>query len=157
MEHRTEDKHLEGEVWVEITGGQGEITTRTTGQCYRKNKSFYVLFQEGIEEDNRENAIPFSSRLKISQNQVILRRSMPGQDGKAGKVAMEMVYQKQAEDEAGCIVDYPTPYGVLHLEIRTDKLVIRETEDEVKIDIHYRLLQENREISEDGLVIRIYR
>ena len=157
MERDTEKKNLEGDVRLEITGGQGEITTVADARCYYKNKSYYLLFQEGIGEDGRENAVVFSSRLKISEEQVTLRRSLPGDDGKTSRPVLEMVYRKAAPDAPGHFVDYPTPYGKLRLEIRTDQLTVRETKDELTVKIQYRLLQEEQEASRDRLVIRIRR
>ena len=157
MERNTEKKNLEGDVRLEITGGQGEITTVADARCYYKNKSYYLLFQEGIGEDGRENAVVFSSRLKISEEQVSLQRSLPGDDGKTSRPVLEMVYRKTAPDAPGHFVDYPTPYGKLRLEIRTDRLTVRETEGELTVDIRYRLLQEEQEASRDRLVIRVSR
>ncbi len=157
MEQNTEKKSLEGPVRLEITGGQGEITTAVPARCYYKNKSYYLLFQEGIGEDDRENAIVFSSRLKISEEQVTLKRSIPGDAGKASRPVLEMVYRKTASEDPGYFVDYPTPYGKLHLEIRTDGLSIKETDEELMVTIHYRLLQEKQEAVRACLTIRIRR
>ena len=156
-EKNTEKKSLEGQVRLEITGGQGEITTAVSARCYYKNKSYYLLFQEGIGEDGRENAVVFSSRLKISEDQVTLRRSTPGEDGQSSRPVMEMVYRVTPPDSPGHFMDYPTPYGKLHLEIRTDELTVRETEEEVTVTVQYRLMQENQEASRDRLTIRIHR
>ena len=157
MNKNTEKKNLEGQVRLEITGGQGEITTAVTAMCYYKNKSYYILFQEGIGEDGRENAVVFSSRLKISKDQVTLRRSIPGEDGKSSRPVVEMVYRETHQDALGHFMDYPTPYGKLHLEIRTDELTVRETEEEVTVTVRYRLMQEDQEASRDRLTIRIHR
>lgn len=157
MEQNTEKKSLEGPVRLEITGGQGEITTVAAARCYYKNKSYYLLFQEGIGEDGRENAVVFSSRLKISEGQVTLQRSIPGDAGKGSRPVLEMIYRETAAEDPGCFVDYPTPYGKLHLEIRTDKLSIEETDEELTVAIHYRLLQEKQEAARDCLTIRIRR
>ncbi len=157
MERDAEKKNLEGDVRLEIVGGQGEITTAVPARCYYRNKSYYLLFQEGIGEDGRENAILFSSRLKISEEQVSLRRSLPGDDEKTSRPVLEMVYRKTAPDVPGHFVDYPTPYGKLRLEIRTDQLTVRETEEELTVDIQYRLLQDEQEASRDRLVIRVSR
>ncbi|MBP5221969.1 MAG: DUF1934 domain-containing protein [Lachnospiraceae bacterium] len=146
----------EGDVFLEITGGQGEITTKCTAQCYYKNGSYYLLFQETIGEGGKEDkdAVTFSSRLKISDGQVTLHRSVPAADGKpAGKV-MEIVYRRQADGERGMMVNYPTPYGVMALEVMTDHLEVQETESELKVLIHYRMLQNGQEAVKDRLLIR---
>lgn len=159
MEDKTREKGgMEGTVSLEITGGQGEITTRSTGQCYLKNGHHYVLFQEEIAEEERsgkKEGLTFSSRLKIGPDQVTLRRTLPGKEGGPAKPMMEFVYRKQAEGEAGCFVDYPSPYGTLRLEIRTQELAIRRGDDEIVVYVRYVMLQEGQEVSRDALQIRV--
>lgn len=149
---RSED--LKGEVLLEIIGGQGEITTKCKADCYYRNGSFYLLFQENIAEDGKKGEITFSSRLKISQDQVILRRAITAPDG-SSKKAMEMTYRKQASDERGCVVDYPTPYGILRLEISTKELSVELGEGELNVDVSYLLLQEGQEAGGDQIRIRV--
>lgn len=155
MQQDTEKKKLEGPVALEITGGQGEISTKTIAQCYCKNQSYYLLFQEGIKEDNKADAISFSSRLKISDDTVVLRRSIPGDGDRPARVLMEMVYHESGKDEPGCFVDYPTPYGVMCLEIRTDRLTIEKTENMLEVRIEYRMLQDSQEVSRDKVQIKV--
>ena len=160
---------LEGNVKIEITGGQGQIRNCHEGRCYFRNGHVYVLFSETLTEDGRQGTT-FSSRLKISENEVILRRSLPsmtgeagtavksnmaGETGTAGKQVMEFVYRIQAEDDICCMVDYPTPYGLMRLEIRTRKLEIWQEEGQMEVQIEYVMLQEGQEINRDKLQIRI--
>ncbi len=160
---------LEGNVKIEITGGQGQIRNCHEGRCYFRNGHVYVLFSETLTEDGRQGTT-FSSRLKISENEVILRRSLPsmtgeagtavksnmaGETGTAGKQVMEFAYRIQNEDDIGCMVDYPTPYGLMRLEIRTKKLEIQRDEERLKIQIEYTMLQEGQEIHGDKLHILI--
>ncbi|MBR3509894.1 MAG: DUF1934 domain-containing protein [Lachnospiraceae bacterium] len=180
---------LEGNVAIEITGGQGQIKNCHEGRCYLRNGHIYVLFSETLTEDGKQGAT-FSSRLKISENEVILRRSIPstardtgateaqgagkthaaevqgnrekhisesyGTDGKAGAHVMEFVYRIQAEEDIGCMVDYPTPYGLMRLEIRTRKLEIRREDKRMEIQIEYTMLQGGQEINRDKLHLQIY-
>lgn len=157
MTENTEKKAPEGSVRLTITGGSGEITTDTEARCYYKNKSYYLLFEEGIDEDGIKNAVVFRSTLKISGEQVSLRRSL--KDAKAGssETVMEMIYRKGTKDGPGHFVEYPTPFGKLLLEIRTDELILEETQDEVTATISYRLMQEGQVASEDRIVIRFCR
>ena len=74
---------MEGLVNIEITGGRGEIVNHAEGQCYYKNGHHYVLFSEELSEDGKKGGVTFSSRLKISEGEVVLRRSLP--DDKGGK------------------------------------------------------------------------
>lgn len=157
MESSEEKSGLEGSVQLKITGGQGEITTTVPARCYYKNKSYYLLFEEALGEDDRKNTMVFSSRLKISRDQVILRRSPAGGEKKDSEPVMEMVYRKTGRDEPGHFLDYPTPYGKLRMEIRTDRLLIEENQDGMTVKILYRLLQEGKEISRDRIIIQISR
>lgn len=157
MENSEEKSRLEGPVQLKITGGQGELTTSVTARCYYKNKSYYLLFEEAVGEDDRKNAIVFSSRLKISEDRVTLRRSLSGEEKKTSRPVMEMVYRETGRDEPGHFLDYPTPYGKLYMEIRTDRLLIEETQEGLTVKILYRLLQEGKEVSRDRIIIQINR
>jgi uncharacterized beta-barrel protein YwiB (DUF1934 family) len=159
---------LEGEVRIEITGGQGQIRNCHEGRCYLKNGHIYVLFSETLTEDGKQGKT-FSSRLKVSENEVILRRSLPNAaekpadhkaldvtGGKPAARVMEFAYRIQAEDDLGCMVDYPTPYGLMRLEIRTTKLEISQEAERLEIQIEYTMLQEGQEINRDSLSIHVY-
>ena len=142
-------------VTITITGGQGEITNVCDGQYYYKNGQHYVLFREELAEDGGAQKTVFSSRLKISEDQVVLRRSLSDEDASARKHVMEFIYREQKPEEPGCFVDYPSPYGVMRLEIRTKKLRIKPGEEEMELRIFYHMLQEGQEVSRDELKILI--
>ena len=146
---------MEGTVLVTITGGQGEITNTYEGQCYDKNGHHYVLFQEELTEDGGRDRVAFSSRLKIEENQVTLRRNAVSGEGAANKTVMEFIYREQAKGERGCMVDYPSPYGLMQLEIRTKKLRIAKEDGEIRVHVFYHMLQNGQEISRDELKIWI--
>ncbi|MBR6478828.1 MAG: DUF1934 domain-containing protein [Lachnospiraceae bacterium] len=146
---------MEGAVLLKITGGQGQIVNTCQGQCYHKNGHHYVLFTEELSEDGGKGKTVFSSRLKISDDQVVLRRSLGAQDPELKKHVMEFVYRQREDADQGCFVDYPSPYGVLRLEIRTDDLMIDKSEEEISLRIKYQMLQEGQEISRDALEILI--
>lgn len=148
------EKELEGNVRLEITGGRGEIKNCYDGQCHYRNGHHYVLFQEEIEEDGGKGKVTFSSRLKLSDDQVTLRRSHLGE--KTAHV-MEFVYRKQEAGERGCFVDYPTPYGIMRLEIRTQELRVEREKGELSCVARYVMLQEGHEISRDEVRITVRR
>lgn len=153
MEERISEMDLEGEVSLEITGGGGDITTLTTARCYYKNNSYYLIFQEELGDETGKDSQRFSSRLKISKDQIVLHRSLPQVEGKVACPVMEMTYRK----EPGSYVNYPTPYGVLRFDIFTDSLEISKRSGELKARIAYRLTQEGQEVSKDTLLIRAWK
>ena len=144
---------LKGEVELEITGGQGEIRTNCKADCYFRNGCFYLLFQENIAEDGKKGKLTFSSRLKISREQVVLHRSVVGEDGKSKKV-MDITYRELLPQERGQVIDYPTPYGSLQLELYTKELTVELREGQLQADIAYRLLQGEQEAAVDRIRIR---
>ena len=146
---------LEGSVKVKVTGGEGRITGIHEGTCYCRGGNVYVLFREELWEDGGKNKTVFSSRLKIGGDQVSLRRSLPGKDGRAGTV-MEFIYREQKPEEPGCFVNYPSPYGVLRLEIRTSRLLIEKRKGELHLKSCYVMLQEGNEIGKDEVKISLY-
>lgn len=144
-----------GDVSLEITGGQGEIINCHEGQMFYKNGHHYVLFTEELTEDGGKAKQTFSSRLKIADDEVTLRRSLPARDGKGAGHVMEFVYRLRGEGERGCLVDYPTPYGMLRLEIRTQELSVERSDEAFEILARYAMLQEGQEVSRDQIKIRI--
>ncbi len=154
--HMNSDGPL-GEVLLEITGGQGEIINRHEGQMFYKNGHHYVLFSEELSEDGVKGRTSFASRLKISDDEVTLRRSLPARDGAGSAHVMEFVYRLRGEGERGCFVDYPTPYGVLRLEILTEELSVERSEEEFLILAKYVMLQEGQEVSRDQIKIQVRR
>lgn len=149
------EKELEGNVRLEITGGQGEIKNCYDGQCHYRNGHHYVLFQEEIEEDGGKGKVTFSSRLKLSDDQVILRRSHSGAKEVGAAHGMEFVYRKQEAGERGCFVDYPTPYGIMRLEICTQELIVEREEGELRYVARYAMMQDGQEISRDEVRITV--
>ena len=53
------------------------------------------------------------------------------------------------------MVDYPTPYGTMRLEIRTQELEIAHGEEEILAQIRYQMMQDSQEVSQDDLRIVI--
>lgn len=142
---------LVGEVTISITGVNAGIRKDCEGQCYYRNGHVFALFQEEYEET------VFSSRLKVSPDQVILRRSLPGKEEKSAGTVMEFIYRRQEADEPGCFVDYPSPYGSMRLEVRTKELFVEKKEGELYVFVRYLLLQEGQEIHEEELRISLKR
>ena len=146
---------LTGKVDLEITGGHGEIKAKSVADCYFRNGSFYLLFQENIPEDGKEGRLIFSSRLKISRDRVSLKRNLVERGGKAAGHSMEMIYELREEGERGSLIDYPSPYGILKLEIQTRGMDIRVLEDQLIAEIDYLLIQEGQEAGTDRLKIKV--
>lgn len=153
MNCNTEEGRLSGAVRLEIVGGQGGITTGALAECFYKNGHYYLLFREEIGDDEGKDATVFSSRLKISEKEVTLRRSLPGADRNVGRTVLEMTYKK----EPGSFANYPTPYGLFCFEICTDTLIVKAETEELSVHIDYRLMQEGQEVSKDSLDIRAFK
>lgn len=147
------EKCLEGPVLLEITGGQGEIVNRHEGQCYYRNGHHFILFREELPQDDGRSVTAFSSRLKISEDQVTLRRSLPGEEG--ANAVMEFVYRVQEPKEPGCLVHYPTPYGVMDLEFMTKELRIEKRTGGMELYIRYVARQAGQEMIRDELKIML--
>ena len=70
---------------------------------------------------------------------------------------MEMIYELREEGEKGSLIDYPTPYGILKLEIRTKEMDIRMMEEQLIAEIDYLLIQEGQEVGKDRLRIQVHK
>jgi len=144
--------HLTGKVQLEITGGNGDVTTRTQADCYYRNGRYYILFCEELDPEKKGDAA-FSSRLKISGEEVTLRRSRKNKQKNESRTVMEMIYRMGTKDGPGCMVNYPTPYGIIKLEIRTEEIFMEESADVLEVNIIYRMFQQEQEVSRDRIRI----
>ena len=66
---------------------------------------------------------------------------------------MEMIYRMGTKDGPGCMVNYPTPYGIIKLEIRTEEIFMEESADVLEVNIIYRMFQQEQEVSRDRIRI----
>ena len=103
-----------------ITDGEQEAVELTVrGDYYRKNGNHYLLYQE--TEDGGEKS---RSRIRISPGSMDIKKS-----------GAHLIFEKDRKHVSG----YMTPAGELTVGILTEKLEMREDEDQLETDLEYSL------------------
>ncbi|WP_102401462.1 DUF1934 domain-containing protein [Haloimpatiens massiliensis] len=102
---------------------QDKIEVVTPGKFYQKGDSFYAVYDE-TEISGMEGT---TTTLKISSEKVSLIRM--------GTTSTKMNFKDKLKD----VILYNTPYGMLQLELETNKLDIDMNEDGGHILVDYNL------------------
>lgn len=112
---------------TEETGMEQEnepIEVVTPAKYYYKNGKHYILYDEVMEG--------FSEKVK---NQVKITGDSQLEIRRTGLTASHMIF----EDGKSHLSEYQTPFGTLHTQVHTRKLAIHMTEEQINIDVDYRL------------------
>lgn len=95
----------------------------TTGEYYNKNGKHYLLYEEVTEGENQTT----KNRIKVTSDYMELTKN--------GVVSVHMVFEKNKKN----ITHYYTPYGSLMIGIDAKSVEVRETENEMDIEVNYAL------------------
>ena len=100
-----------------------EMETITPAEYYRKKDSHYVIYEEmteGFSEKTR-NMIKFrDSYLEVS---------------KKGLFNVHMIFEKNKKN----MTSYMTPYGNIMIGIDTESVLLKESEEQIKLRVEYYL------------------
>lgn len=100
-----------------------EMETITPAEYYRKKDSHYVIYEEmteGFSEKTR-NMIKFrDSYLEVS---------------KKGLINVHMVFEKNKKN----MTSYMTPYGNILIGIDTESVLLKESEEQIRLLVEYSL------------------
>ncbi len=100
-----------------------EMETITPAEYYRKKDSHYVIYEEmteGFSEKTR-NMIKFrDSYLEVS---------------KKGLFNVHMIFEKNKKN----MTSYMTPYGNIMIGIDTESVLLKESEEQIKLLVEYSL------------------
>ncbi len=95
----------------------------TTGEYFYKNGKHYLLYEEVIEGENHTT----KNRIKATSDYMELTKN--------GVVSVHMVFEKNKKN----LTHYYTPYGSLMIGIDAKSVEVKETEDELDIEVNYDL------------------
>ena len=135
-------------VLITVTGllytGSGEderdyIDVITPGQYYYRDERHYLVYEEQIEGCE----IPIRNLITISPGRVGIR--------KTGVVSTEMSFEPNRETGTW----YSTPFGRLEMTIYTQRICMRETEENIDVEVRYRLLVGGNHHSDCFVRIRV--
>lgn len=102
---------------------EDELESITSGTYYLKNGSHYVLYEEAMEgfEETSKNM------LKFKQHEMSLT--------KKGLVNVQMIFQENRKNMSS----YHTPYGDIMIGIDTRTVEVKESEEEIRLQVDYAL------------------
>lgn len=133
------------DVLISITGLQYEIDAEEpvevicVGEYYKRNEKHYLRYDE-IPEDHEGVT---SCTMKIWNNQVDLM--------KRGATNVHMTFEEGQKSTTM----YHTPFGDMQVGILTNKVELKEEEDNITIEIHYGLDINFSHISECTIKIKV--
>ena len=133
-------------VTLTITGTQtGEdnesmtIATRTEGEYFERGNSTYLLYDETDPDDGSVT----KNMLKLSGGALSL--------SKKGAVNSNMTW----EEGKTIVSDYSSAVGRLMLSVKTKRLHICDSEEELHLEVNYRLSVEDTFLSDNSLSIHV--
>lgn len=95
----------------------------TTGEYFYKNGKHYLLYEEVMEGETHVT----KNRIKVGPDYMELT--------KRGLVSVHMIFEKDKKNQTY----YYTPYGSLMIGIDAKKVEIKESENQMDIDVDYAL------------------
>ena len=142
------------DVLVSITGVQTEIVKeagvnqKTTEPMevvapalyYLKNNKHYIIYDEPVEG----TSAVIKNKIKITDNKVV-------EIIKSGVSNSHMVFEKNKRNASF----YQTPYGEMTLEVTTDEMDVRVSEDVILVSLGYQLDVNGEPLSNSHVTMRI--
>ena len=93
------------------------------GEYYVRNGSHFILYDELMEGENA----PIKNVIKLREKEFTLT--------KKGIINTQMVFTESKKN----MTSYVTPFGNIMIALDTEKIIVEETEEELKIHIDYGL------------------
>ena len=116
-----------------------DLKTKAKGEYYFRNGSHYIIFEEIIEGFTQ----PTKNMLKDKDGCLEMT--------KKGLVNTSMVFDKSKDTDA----QYKTPFGEMHLGIRTKGFMVSESDKLIRVDVDYTLEAEGRHMVDCRIRIQI--
>lgn len=136
---------MEKEINISIKGlqyqnGEGNpVEVICPGTYYKKGDKHYVLYEELNESFQQPN----KSTMKIAPGCVEVI--------KKGEGASHMIFEENKKN----MTFYQTPYGELLVGVATDKIEMKESNEEILLDISYGLEVNYQYVSDCHITIKV--
>lgn len=124
---------------LQLGSEEEPIITKVTGTYHFKNGRHYIQYEDKLSE---EEAITKNS-IKIAPAMVTLSKK-----GKANSV-MEFILDEITQ------AIYSTPYGNLILDIKTNSILLKESNDLIEMKMGYSLSTDASHLSDNSIRIKI--
>lgn len=118
---------------------EGNIETVVQAEYFKKNDSHYLLYEESMEGFTQVS----KNRMKLKGNLLELTRQ--------GLVNTHMIF----EENKTHMTDYVTPYGKFLLGINTQKVLLEEREDFIRMIVEYKIEIGEEPISTNKIELQI--
>ena len=134
-------------VLVSITGTQFSevmninepLEVVTTGTYYKKNGKNYLFYEEMMEGLNA----PVKNTVKFDSDNFYLTRS--------GPINTSMIFEKNRRS----VSTYGTPFGSLSIGINAKEVDVKETKDEINVNVKYSLDANYEFVANCSIVLNI--
>ncbi|MCR4901526.1 MAG: DUF1934 domain-containing protein [Butyrivibrio sp.] len=101
---------------------------------------FYIEKQQVQDENGKVHELTSQNTVKIFDDRIEITR--------LGEATSHMIFSEGSTKE----MNYNTPYGLLKMEIFTNRLVNRIDENTIKIEVDYSLNMEGQKVSSSKIV-----
>jgi uncharacterized beta-barrel protein YwiB (DUF1934 family) len=118
---------------------EAPVTTTAYGTYHLTNGWHYITY----DDISTEGEAATKNTIKIKLDQIILT--------KKGTQLTQMNFELKETTQA----NYQTPYGSLTLEIKTTKILIMASEENIEVKLDYSLSTEDSPLSDNSLTIQI--
>lgn len=118
--------------------GSSMLETVAEAQYFERNGAYFCLYEEQAETGGN-----IRSRLKLQEHCVELVRR--------GALETHMIFEEGRAHRT----PYQTPFGVLQLDIHTQKIRMLKREDSIRVSVEYTLEADGAFLSAAGLEIEI--
>ncbi len=116
------------------------VITKAEGTYQSRNGKHYIRY----EEISEENGTRMKNTLKLSPEQVIMKKDGPG-------VHTRLVFDRAEITTA----IYQAPYGSLSFQISNSVIILLEEEDELRLSLKYTLSDQGGVLSDNQVNIRV--
>lgn len=131
---------INGASLEETNAADNSVETRNKAEYFARNGFHYVTYEEQMEGVDT----PIKNWLKFREDYFELRKS--------GALSSQMTFQEGKI----YMTNYRTPYGNMIMGVNTHKLVVRETDDKICVEIRYDLEADEQLVAKMQLQIEIH-
>jgi len=118
---------------------QDNIETVVPAEYFKRNDTHYLLYEEVMEGFTQTS----KNRVKFKEDLLELSRQ--------GLMNTHMIF----EENKTHMTDYVTPYGNFLMGINTEKIVVEEKEDSIRVIVEYKIEIGDEPISTNQIELKI--
>ncbi|SFR62224.1 DUF1934 domain-containing protein [Anaeromicropila populeti] len=128
---------------LQFEAGEDEsVELIATGQYFYKNQKHYVLYEEVIGDEDQQGGIS-KNTIKISNQQVDIIKD--------GCASVHMIFEVDKKN----MTYYNMPFGNILIGIYTNKIAVKEEDNQIEVQLEYDLEVNYTHVSECTISIKV--